>query len=89
MSTRRGFTGTYVFIQGEKRSALFLVIQDVFSRKVLGYRIGWSMRGSDVIELIDDVVLGLDKIPKRLSFVLIEGHSLYPTCSMNICKKLV
>ena len=59
------------------------------ARKVLGYRIGWSMRGSDVIELIDDVVLGLDKFQKRLSFVLIEGHSLYPTCSMNICKKLV
>jgi len=73
---------TYVFIQGEKRSALFLVIQDVFSRKVLGYRIGWTMRGSDVIELIDDVVLGLDKIPKKIIIRTDRGqqfvsHMLY------------
>ena len=73
---------TYVFIQGEDRSALFLVIQDVFSRKVLGYRIGWTMRKSDVIELIDDVLLDLDKIPNKITIRTDRGpqfvaHMLY------------
>lgn len=47
----------YVYVQGERRNVYLLSVMDIFSRKVLGYRVSGSMRKEAVIGLVDEVIL--------------------------------
>lgn len=47
----------YVYVQGERKNVYLLSIMDIFSRKVLGYRVSGSMRQGAVIGLMDEVIL--------------------------------
>ena len=47
----------YVYVQGERRNVYLLSLMDIFSRKVLGYRVSGSMRKEAVIGLLDEVIL--------------------------------
>lgn len=47
----------YVYVQGERRNVYLLSVMDIFSRKVLGYRVSGSMRQGAVIGLMDEVIL--------------------------------
>jgi transposase InsO family protein len=47
----------YVYVQGERRNVYLLSVMDIFSRKVLGYRVSESMRKEAVIGLLDEVIL--------------------------------
>ena len=47
----------YIYIQGERRNVYLLSLMDIFTRKVLGYRVWWSMKKQDVIGLVDEVIL--------------------------------
>jgi len=57
---------TYIFVQGENKNALFLALEDVFSRKVLSYKVNWTMRKYEVISLLDEVLLSIDQIPVKI-----------------------
>ncbi|HWP91556.1 MAG TPA: IS3 family transposase [Thermodesulfobacteriota bacterium] len=47
----------YVYVQGERKNVYLLSVMDIFSRKVLGYRVSGSMRQGAVIGLMDEVIL--------------------------------
>lgn len=47
----------YVYVQGERRNVYLLSVMDIFSRKVLGYRVSGSMKKETVIGLLDEVIL--------------------------------
>jgi transposase InsO family protein len=46
----------YFFIEGERRNAYLLTLLDVFSRKVLSYRLKKSMRKGDVLSLLKEAL---------------------------------
>lgn len=48
----------YVHIHGQRRNAYLLTILDLFSRKALGHKLAWSIRHTDVIELMKEVLMG-------------------------------
>lgn len=56
----------YVFIHSLRKNAFFLAIQDIFSRKILGFKVGFSMRKDEVISLIDSVILSLPLVPEKI-----------------------
>jgi transposase InsO family protein len=47
----------YIYVRGERRNVYLLSLMDIFTRKVLGYRVSGSMRKEAVISLMDEVIL--------------------------------
>lgn len=56
----------YIYVQGERKNAYLLSLMDIFTRKVLGYRVWWSMKKQDVIGLVDEVILKT-ALPKEVT----------------------
>jgi transposase InsO family protein len=56
----------YVYVGGERRNVYLLSLMDIFSRKVLGYRVSKSMRKEAVIGLMDEVILKT-ALPKEVT----------------------
>lgn len=56
----------YVYVQGERRNVYLLSLMDIFSRKVLGYRVSGSMKKEAVIGLMDEVILKI-AFPKEVT----------------------
>ncbi len=56
----------YVYVRGERRNVYLLSLMDIFSRKVLGYRVSGSMRKEAVIGLMDEVIL-MTAFPKEVT----------------------
>ena len=56
----------YVYVRGERRNVYLLSLMDIFSRKVLGYRVSGSMRKEVVINLVDEVILNT-AVPREVT----------------------
>jgi transposase InsO family protein len=56
----------YVYVNGERRNVYLLSLMDIFSRKVLGYRVSGSMRKEVVINLVDEVILNT-AVPREVT----------------------
>lgn len=56
----------YIYVRGERRNVYLLSLMDIFTRKVLGYRVSGSMRKEAVINLVDELILNT-AIPREVT----------------------